>query len=245
MSDTEAPKGNVGERGSIGESGTNYFTETYAERCYVDLINNLENTFQDIKNSNDIEYDTKDYHINNFFLKSNLKRICYSNEFLDHFYKNKNNDIIPECVAKYNDSGNIIGRRCNNNNNICNNNSDCFVSSSNINTYNNLLKILKNKSNIWLKTILRNNCKEDIRLRNKLGGNVTETLEDLYNNGEIDNNYKYNSSVGKRFLKSDFENDKYLDKELNKNINKNPFKNPLIKDDPYWKWGFPPKKCPE
>ena len=179
------------------------------------------------------------------FLKNNLKRICYSNEFLDHFYKNKNDDKLPECEAKYNDNGNIIGRRCNNNNKICNNNSDCFVTSNSENTYKYLLNTLKTKSTVWLKTILRNNCKEDIRLRNKLGGNSYETLEDLYNNDEIDDNYKYNSSIGKRFLKSNFENNKYLDNEANKNINKNPFSNSLIKDDTHWNWGFPPKKCPE
>ena len=96
-----------------------------------------------------------------------------------------------------------------------------------------------------VKTILRNNCKEDIRLRNKLGGNLHDTLNDLYNNEDFDENYKYNSSTGKRFLNSNFQNDKYLDKELNKTVNKNPFNNPIIKDDIHWKWGFPPKKCPE
>ena len=50
MSETQAPKGSIGERGSIGETGKSYFTETYAERCYVDLINHLEKTFSRYKN---------------------------------------------------------------------------------------------------------------------------------------------------------------------------------------------------
>ena len=57
--DTDPPIGDAGEIGSIGRKWENYFTETIAERCYVDLLNNLENEYQEIKKTNKIDFDLR------------------------------------------------------------------------------------------------------------------------------------------------------------------------------------------
>ncbi len=245
--DTEPPIGDAGEIGSIGESGQNYFSETIAERCYVDLINNLEKEYQEIKKTNKIDFDIKDYGIKNYFLKNNIHRICYSKQFLDNFYLNSTNDPrkSPECVMTYN-FGSPRERKCNIPNKYgvyrkCNSDTDCITFKDHESEYKRLLKILKNETTLWMKEILRNNCEEDIRLRNKLGGQVYETLEDVNSSENFDSSLLYNSRIGHQFLNDYFQNDAYLDENLNTRVKTNPFI--TIKERPIWNWGISPKKC--
>ena len=242
---TEAPIGDKGNSGTGGEQGDTYFVETLAEKCYVEIINNLENKYQEIKKSNDIEYNNKDNHINNTYLKNHIKKICYSNNFLDNFYttKSNNSNTVPECIMKYN-NGIKMGRICSVPNQFgiienCNSDRDCIYVKDSYNKYNEIVNMLKKETTQWLKIILSNNCEENIELRNKLGGNTYETIEDIYDSN-TDDYLKYNNKVGSAFLKDYFQNDKYLDNHNNKQINKNPFD--TIKNSDIWKWGISPKK---
>ena len=99
---TDPPIGDQGEEGIIGEDGQNFFVKNYAERCYNDLINNLEKEYQNIKETNKVDFDVKEYGIKNYYFKNNIQRICYSKQFLDHFYLNSldNSKKSPECVMK-------------------------------------------------------------------------------------------------------------------------------------------------
>ena len=262
MLNTEAPQGIKGQSGVVGNNGKSFFIETLPEKCYQELINHIENKYGEIKKSNDIPFNIKDYHINNMFIKDNIKRICYSNEFLDNFYiiKQNNKSVSPECVMKYDSQNNMIGRYCNVSNkygNIekCNNDKDCMnIEDSELKfkrIVNELKQAIAGEKNSWLELILKNNCEQDIQLRDKLGGARYETLDELYPNSyeDYDKNLRHNNKVGHDFLEDNFQNDKYWDKHLNKKINNNPFdtiKQLKFKDDPnkqFWNWGIPIKKC--
>ena len=245
---TDPPMGDEGIQGNIGEDGQNFFVKNYAERCYNDLINHLEDEYKNIKETNKIDFDVKEYGIKNYYLKNNLQRICYSKQFLDHFYLNTLKDSMksPECVMKYNNSREPRERKCNIPDKYgvyrkCNTDSDCMYFKDNETEYLRLLKILKDETNLWLKEILKNNCEEDIRLRNKLGGQVYETLDDVNSSENFDSNLRYNSRIGHQFLNDYFQNDAYLDENLNSKVKTNPFI--YIKNRDIWKWGISPEKC--
>jgi hypothetical protein len=257
MINTKPPQGDKGEVGKYGESGTPLFIETIAEKCFQDVYNHLEESYEKIKKSNDIEFNSKDYHINNKYIKDNIKRICYSKEFLDNFYLSKlsnanNSNITPECIMKYDSKNNMVGRFCNlpnkyGNIDNCNVDSDCYIIEDSNLTYNIILNKIKHQiaggKHSMLELILRNNCKEDIKLRDSFGGSKNLTLDDMYNNPNesYDTNLKYNNKMGHKFLNDHFMNDKYWETNLNKNINNNPFDK--IKELEVWKWGIPKKKC--
>jgi hypothetical protein len=245
--DTDPPIGDAGEVGSIGESGVNFFTNTLAERCYVDLINNLEKEYEEIKKTNKLDFDVKEYGIKNYFLKNNIHRLCYSKQFLDNFYLNSTNDPrkTPECIMTYS-FGVPKERKCNIPDKYgvyrkCNSNTDCITFKDQESEYKRLIKILKNETTLWMKEILRNNCEEDIRLRNKLGGQVYETLEEVNSSENFDSSLLYNSKIGHQFLNDYFQNDAYLNENLNTQVKSNPFK--AIKERPIWNWGISPKNC--
>lgn len=260
MIDTDPPEGNKGNKGEVGHNGKSFFVDSLPEQCYNELITHIENEYEKIKKSNDISFNIKDYHINNMFLKNNIKRICYSNEFLDNFYKNTRSSDDPECIMKYDSENNMIGRFCNVENkygNIekCNSDNDCITLEDTEIKYKRIVNELKEAiagtETSWLNLILRNNCEQDIKLRDKLGGPKYQTLDQLYENTyeDHDRNLRYNNQVGHDFLNDFFQNDKYWDKHLNKKLNNNPFD--TIKELKYnnddkkqfWNWGFPKKKC--
>lgn len=254
MINTEPQQGDKGDIGKYGNSGQSLFIDTIAEKCFQDVYNHLEESYEKIKKSNDVDFDAKNYHINNYFIKDNIKRICYSKEFLDNFYLQGYNSegVTPECVMQYDTRNNMIGRYCNIPNkygNIekCNIDSDCYVIEDNDIKYKRIVNNIKNQiagtENSMLELILRNNCKDDIKLRNKLGGPKHLTLDDMYNNPNetIDRNFRYNNRIGHKFLNDEFMNDKYWEKHLNKKINNNPFDR--IKNLEVWQWGIPKKKC--
>lgn len=248
---TEPPIGNNGELGKLGETGTNYSIENFSERCYVDIINYLEKEYEAIKKTNNIDYDIKDYGINNLYLKDNIKRICYSNDFYNEIYDIPEDVHLIECV--YNENENENHRKCNKElkNGVyvsCDKNTDCYngiteddssYNTYNINefntneykiqrNYNKTLEVLKKETKYWLKLILKNNCDEDTHLKNKLG---RQDYEDLKETSQ-ENNLFYNSRIGHQFLNDYFQNDIYL----KDNLDKSPFVE--IKKRDKWKWGY-------
>ena len=244
---TDPPMGDAGDVGDTGEIGVNYFTSNFAERCYVDLINHLESNYEEIKKTNKVDYDIKEYQIKNYYFKNNIKRICYSKQFLDNFYLNSTNDSTksPECVMRY-EFNKPIERKCNIPDKYgvykkCNTDTDCITFKDSETEYKRLLDILKTETTLWMKEILRNNCEEDIKLRNKLGGQVYETLDSVNSSENYDSSLLYNSRIGHQFLNDYFQNDGYLEENLNKQVKENPFTE--IKKRPMWKWGISPKKC--
>ena len=123
----------------------------------------------------------------------------------------------------------------------CNTDTDCITFKDSETEYKRLLDMLKKETTLWMKEILRNNCEEDIKLRNKLGGQVYEKLEDVNSSEKLDSSLLYNSRIGHQFLNDYFQNDAYLDENLNTQVKSNPFKE--IKKKPIWNWGISPKKC--
>ena len=246
MINTEAPIGDAGEQGKLGLDGTNFFVNKLGERCYVDLINNLERKYEEIKKTNKVDFDIKEYQIKNYYLKDNIKRICYSKQFLDNFYLGQTpGNITPECVMKY--INKVPDRRiCNVPDKYgqyrqCESSKDCYVQGNDEAIYRRLLAQLKTETESWLTKILKNSCEEDIRLRDKLGGQVYETLDQVNSSEQFDSNLRYNSRMGHIFLNDYFQNDVYLDENLNTKVKENPFNK--IKERPIWKWGIPDKKC--
>lgn len=246
MINTEAPIGDAGEQGKLGVDGTNFFVNKLGERCYVDLINNLERKYEEIKKTNKVDFDIKEYQIKNYYLKDNIKRICYSKQFLDNFYLGQTHgNITPECVMKYINNG-PNRRMCNIPDKYgqyrkCESSKDCYIKGNDEVIYRKHLSKLKTETESWLTKILKNSCEEDIRLRDKLGFQVYETLDQENISEQFDSNLRYNSRMGHIFLNDYFQNDVYLDENLNTQVKKNPFIE--IKESPIWKWGIPDKKC--
>lgn len=242
MASSNAPEGAPGEDGPIGKSGESYFLENLPEKCYNEVINHIEELLVSIKKINKIPYKSKEYQLKNTYLKNNIMRVCYSKQFLDPFYgigNNSNDNLIkPQCV----NHPHPIGRKCSNkdtfgNSISCENNSDCFINTeyNYDNIYRNRINLLKTEVSEWIKIILKNNCEEDIKLKEKLGGKKYETLEDL----DISDTdlRRFNSKMGHKFLDDHFFNDKYWDEYLVKQINNNPFD--TIKSRNIWSWGIP------
>ena len=244
MSTSQPPIGAPGELGPIGRQGTSYFMESLPEKCYNEIINEAEKLLVSIKKANKISFKSKEYQLKNQYFKNNLRRICYSKQLLDPFYGiggNYSDSLIkPVCInhpypsqricSNKDDYGNTIG---------CDSNQDCFTNTeyNYDDLYQKRVAMLKSKTSEWIKIILRNNCEEDIKLKENLGGKKYETLEDL----DLDANdlRRYNSKTGHKFLDDYFFNDVYWDEYLIKKINNNPFN--TIKQDSVWNWGIPIK----
>lgn len=242
MASSSAPQGAPGEVGPIGKTGEVYFVENLPEKCYNEVINHIEELLVSIKKINKIPYKSKEYQLNNTYLKNNIRRICYSKQFLDPFYGfgSVSNDslAIPQCVNHPYPSRRICSNTDNFGNEIqCEKNNDCFINTeyNYDNIYRERIALLKNEVSTWIKIILKNNCEEDIKLKESLGGKKYETLEDI---GIDENDLRnYNNKMGHKFLDDHFFNDAYWDKHLVKTLNNNPFD--IIKSRPLWNWGIP------
>lgn len=242
MVNSSAPEGAPGEMGPIGKTGEAYFIENLPEKCYNEVINHVEELLVSIKKINKIPFKSKEYQLNNTYLKNNIRRICYSKEFLDPFYGlgplSSNSLVKPECVNQTYPVRRICSNKDNFGNDIsCEKNSDCFTNTefNYDNIYRQRINLLKNEVSSWIKIILKNNCEEDIKLKEKLGGKKYETLADLdISDTDLRN---YNSKTGHKFLDDHFFNDKYWDEYLVKQINNNPFD--TIKTRNIWNWGNP------
>ena len=56
---TEPPQGDKGDVGDYGKSGKSLYIETIAEKCFQDVYNHLEESYEKIKKSNDINLTQK------------------------------------------------------------------------------------------------------------------------------------------------------------------------------------------
>lgn len=245
MANSQPPVGDQGELGPIGKQGTSYFVENLPEKCYNEIFNHAEKLLVSIKKANKIPFKSKEYQLKNKYFLNNIRRICYSKQFLDPFYgfgsEHYSNSLIkPECVNHPYPSQRICSNKdVYGNTIICDSNQDCFTNTEyNYDAlYRKRVAMLKNKTLEWIKIILQNNCEEDIKLKESLGGKKYETLEDL--NLGADDLRRYNSKIGHKFLDDYFFNDVYWDEYLVKKINNNPFN--TIKQDDVWNWGIPIK----
>ena len=80
------PTGDKGTIGIIGGIGVGYDVNTIPEKCYNEIINYAENYIKSIKDTNNVEYDDKEEHLKNIYIKDNIKRICFSYKFLNEIY---------------------------------------------------------------------------------------------------------------------------------------------------------------
>lgn len=247
MANSQAPAGPPGEMGAIGKQGKSYFVETIPEKCYNEAINAAEKLLVSIKKANKIPFKSKEYQLNNQYFKNNIKRICYSKQFLNPFYglssiSNINQDANkkPECVNHPYPSRRICNNKDDFGNTInCEQNIDCYRTGEyNYDTiYRKRITLIKRKVSEWIKEILKNNCDEDIKLKESLGGKPYEDLSDL--NISDNDLRRFNNKTGHKFLEDYFLNNVYWDEHLVKRINNNPFD--IIKNDNVWKWGIPIK----
>ena len=53
------------------------------------LLTHIEDKLKKIKDTNDIDYDNETYLLKNTYIKTKLKDICYSTDFLNDFFKDK------------------------------------------------------------------------------------------------------------------------------------------------------------
>ena len=242
MNNSQPPMGAPGEIGPIGKTGESYFLEKIPVKCLDEIITHAEELLVSIKKKNKIPFKSKEYQLKNTFLKNNLQRICHSKQFLDPFYGNGNDDTLkqPECINHPYPSKRICSNKDDYGNTIiCDTTQDCFTNTQyNYDAlYKNRVSMLKSKVSEWIKIILRNNCEENIKLKEMLGGKKYENLEDL-DLGESDLR-RFNNKMGHKFIDDYFFNDVYWDEYLVKKINNNPFD--IIKQDPVWNWGIPVK----
>lgn len=134
---------------------------------------------------------------------------------------------------------------------VCNQDTNCgnmghvALESLDIKT-NNKVKDIVNEVKWWINLILRNNCEDDRKLRERLKFNkyvpISKIAPDPSSSSGYDKNMlTLNNAIGRRFLQSHFENDKYW---LNNNVKAvNPY-NPFegvskIHSSTMWKWGTP------
>ena len=103
-----------------------------------------------------------------------------------------------------------------------------------------------NEVKTWINYILENTCEDDRKLRQRLKYNKYVSIDQIAPDEDLIPNFyhpknqlRLNNPIGRRFLQSHFENDRYW---LNNNVKainpKNPFKD-YIHRRPRWKWGTP------
>ena len=224
----EAPQGKIGSEGSIGQTGESYKIDLLADKCYNDLLTHIEDKLKKIKDTNDIDYDNETYLLKNTYIKTKLKDICYSTDFLNDFFKDKyqgyitydnlHNDASPIAtypVATYNTK--IIDIKHKLTNWIF----EILESDQKqLNKLNEKYKINKsidnrykpNNNNTCIKNTNISTCKSDINC------NYDETL------GKCHLNYENANSIqGNKLLNDYFANENYYEKYMKKNNKENPF----------------------
>tara|TARA_B100000035_G_scaffold294795_1_gene285358 strand:- start:85 stop:1032 length:948 start_codon:yes stop_codon:yes gene_type:complete len=202
---SDAPRGYTGRTGNMGDSGTSYFLETYQERFYNDLINNIELYLNDVLNETNSKFNRNNKLFNNYFIKEKIKKICTSKELFNALHKSSLNDIEnnqnnPNIYYSEDDYKQILNKL----NTIIVENPNLTLNKSN--------GEFNNKPS-WIQTIMRNNCKEDLKLKQKLKLKFNENLYTILQNSK----QLYNNNNGFRFLNSDLEIEKYYDNLIIKN----------------------------
>ena len=222
----EAPQGKIGSEGSIGQTGESYKIDLLADKCYNDLLTHIEDKLKKIKDTNDIDYDNETYLLKNTYIKTKLKDICYSTDFLNDFFKDKyldditydnlHNDASPIAtypVATYDD--NIIDIKESLTNWIF----EILESDQKqLNKLNEKYKINKsidnrykpNNNNTCIKNTDKSTCNSDINCNY-----VVDKCQLNYENA--------NSIQGNKLLNDYFANENYYEKYMKKNNKENPF----------------------
>lgn len=109
-----------------------------------------------------------------------------------------------------------------------------------------LVIIVINEVKTWINLILENTCEDDRNVRERLKYNKYVSIDQIaphptpvtsYNKNLL----RLNNSIGRRFLQSHFENDRYWSNNNIKSVNpKNPFTGSgKIHTRDMWKWGTP------
>jgi len=240
---TDAPIGDKGITGKLGNTGISYNLKTYPEKCYEELITTVESYLIQNKTGNNIDFDKNDYNLKNLYFKNLLKNICLSKEFGNYIH---GINTTKSCV--YNEN---LGKRVLKDTNIsCNkttNNNSNDSTNSKV-RYNIIISKLKKIVIDWIKEILKNNDYQNNKLLKDLGYSQTTNIENVY---LLEDN-KYNNNIGHNFLKDHFYNETYFEQHIIKKNNRNPFNIIKLKKsnkftllelgNPYY-WGKKLNKC--
>lgn len=73
--------GDKGYSGNTGKPGKSYFLNTYAEKCYDEIINECETFLINNKIQNNRNYNNNEPQLKNMYLKNKIKDICNSIQF--------------------------------------------------------------------------------------------------------------------------------------------------------------------
>ena len=222
----EAPQGNIGSEGSIGQTGESYKIDLLADKCYNDLLTHIEDKLKQIKDTNDIDYDNETYLLKNTYIKTKLKDICYSTDFLNDFFKDKYQGYIT-----YDDLHNDASP----------------IATYPVATYDDNITVIKHKLTNWIFEILESDQKQLNKLNEKY--KINKSIDNRYkpnnNNTCIKNtdistcksdincnyvddkchlNYENANSIqGNKLLNDYFANENYYEKYMKKNNKENPF----------------------
>ena len=221
----EGEIGSKGNDGPIGTSGTLEYPDSLQEKCYLTLVQHVDDYLKKNKLYNNIDFVKDEPQFKNLYFKNILKRICYSKEFGYDIYSvptNNCNNTTPiqntkDSFDKYKD---VL---------------DSEVRLSLLTTK--LLDEILYNNNSWVKLILKNNKHENTKLNEKLGfSKDTDTdINNIYTTKFVDNRfideYKYNSKLGHKFLGNYFYTERLFDDN-----DDNPFT--TIKESEYYKWGM-------
>ena len=239
---TDAPIGDKGITGKLGNTGISYNLKTYPEKCYDELITTVESYLIQNKTGNNIEFDKNEYNLKNLYFKNLLKSICLSKELGNYIH---GINTTKTCV--YNEK---LGKRVIKDTNIsCD--KTTINNKNNKNSeirYNIIISKLKKIVIQWIKEILKNNDYQNNKLLTDLGYSQNNNLEQLY----LLEDKKYNNNIGHNFLKDHFYNETYFEQHIIKKNNKNPFNIIKLKKsdkfsilelgNPYY-WGKNFNKC--
>ena len=232
----EGEIGSKGNDGPIGTSGTLEYPDSLHEKCYLTLVQHIDDYLKKNKLYNNIDFVKDEPQFKNLYFKNILKRICYSKEFGYDIYNvptNNCNTTTPiqntkDSFDKYKD---VL---------------DSEVRLSLL-TKELLDEILDNNDS-WVKLILKNNEHENNKLNEKLGFSKDTDIDNIYNTTKfVDNRFinenKYNSKLGHKFLGNYFYTERLFDDidDCDEDTEEcGDYKNPFttIKQSEYYKWGM-------
>jgi len=261
----EGELGSKGNDGLIGLSGTLSYPDSLQDKCYLTLVQHIDDYLKKNKLYNNIDFVKDEPQFKNLYFKNILKRICYSKEFGYNIYNINNNCNNTTPIQKQEYS-----------NTKCNNNADCNINQmcqlinttttkkgrycinrqntikDNFDKYKDVLdseerlslltKKLLHEILSWVKLILKNNKHENTKLNEKLGFSKDIITTKFVDNRFIDE-YKYNSKLGHKFLGNYFYTDRLFDDidDCDEDTEEcNDCTNPFItiKKREYYKWGM-------
>ena len=217
--------GDKGITGQIGTPGISYNLKTYPEKCYGELILEVETYLTQNKIGNNIEFDKNEYHLKNLYFKDLLKQICLSQEFGNYIH-----GINSAKLCEFDEK---LGKRIlTGTNTPCNKNrvNTQLNNETNI-KYKIIVKKLKKVIIGWIKEILKNNSYENKKLLTKLGYSDYTNINNIY---VLEDN-KYINKVGHTFLSDPFYNETYFEQHIIKKNNINPFDKIKMKDSTEFK----------